>query len=126
MKAIGFACEPRTLLFPDTMPADIDATLPLPRLSPVTGREASLSAAVIDSQGIKTTEIGIAGLCQQLGKRQSVVGHRVLVRFGVGCRNTTLAAGAGDHLKPGGGGKPTRNDQRISNTSADATRRADG
>jgi hypothetical protein len=29
---MGFGCEPRTLPFPDTMPADIDVTLPLPGL----------------------------------------------------------------------------------------------
>jgi hypothetical protein len=33
-----FGCEPRTLSFPDTTPADTDVTLPLPGLSPVTGK----------------------------------------------------------------------------------------
>lgn len=36
--AIGFGCEPRTLPFPDTMPADTHATPPLPGLSPVAGK----------------------------------------------------------------------------------------
>lgn len=42
---------------------------------------------------------------------RTVVGHRVLARFGVGCCNSTLAAGASDHFKPavlGGVGRCAR------------------
>ena len=43
-------------------------------------------------------EIAVAALLQQLGQRHSLLGHRVLGRLGVKCRNSTLAALPGDHL----------------------------
>jgi hypothetical protein len=51
--AIGFGCDPRTLPFPDTMPADIDVTLPLPGLSPVAGKPiiARFDGGALSSDG---------------------------------------------------------------------------
>ena len=35
---MGFDCKPKTLPFPDAMPADTHATLPVPGLSPVSSK----------------------------------------------------------------------------------------
>lgn len=35
---IGFGCDPSTLPFAETVPADLHPTLPLPSLSPVGGK----------------------------------------------------------------------------------------
>ena len=45
-------------------------------------------------------EVAVTGLLQQPGQWQAVVGHRLLRRFGVKHRNSTLTVEADDHLPP--------------------------
>jgi hypothetical protein len=54
--------------------------------------------------GDAAQEVAVSCFRQELGQWQSVLGHRVLGRLGVGCRNTTRAVRTDDHRNTGSAG----------------------